>query len=89
MSITAERKQELIEQYKVHPTDKGSAPVQVSILTERIRNITEHLKKNKKDYAGQRGLLTLVGRRTRLLRYLERTDRPAYLGLIQSLGLRK
>ncbi|MEM7165460.1 MAG: 30S ribosomal protein S15 [Planctomycetota bacterium] len=89
MSITGERKQELINEYKVHGTDKGSAPVQVSILTERIRNITEHLKTNKKDYASQRGLLTMVGRRTRLLRYLERTDRPAYLGLIKSLGLRK
>ena len=89
MSITAERKQELIEQYRTHSSDVGSSQVQIAVLTERIRNITEHLKSNKKDYAGQRGLLKMVGRRNTLLRYLANRERPEYLKLIRSLGLRK
>lgn len=89
MSITAERKQELVGQYRRHDTDSGSAHVQIAVLTDRIRNITEHLKRNKKDYASQRGLLKLVGRRNTLLRYLARRNRAQYLELIASLGLRK
>ena len=89
MSITAGRKNELLNEYRVHGTDTGSSQVQIAVLTERIRNITEHLKKNKKDYAGQRGLLRLVGRRNTLLRYLARTNRSEYVELIGSLGLRK
>lgn len=89
MSITAERKQELMKEYGISENDVGSAQVQVAVLTERIRNITEHLKSNKKDYASRRGLLMMVGRRTRLLRYLQRKDRAEYLKLIGALGLRR
>ena len=89
MSITAERKKELIEQYRIGESDCGSPQVQVAVLTERIRNITEHLKANKKDYATQRGLLKLVGRRSTMLRYLARKNRAEYLKLIGALGLRK
>ncbi len=89
MSINAEKKQELIGQYRLSDSDCGSSQVQVSILTERIRNITEHLKRNKKDFSSQRGLLKLVGRRTTLLRYLARRNRAEYRKLISSLGLRK
>lgn len=89
MSITAERKTELIEQFRTSDTDKGSVQVQVAILTERIRNITGHLHTMKKDYACRRGLLVLVGRRKRLLRYLQGRDRSEYLRLIEVLGLRR
>ena len=89
MSITAERKKEVIQEYRINDEDCGSSQVQVAVLTERIRNITEHLKVNKKDYATRRGLLMLVGRRTRLLRYLQRKNRAEYLRLIASLGLRR
>lgn len=89
MSITAERKQEMVQQYRTHESDCGSPQVQVALLSERIRNITEHLKRNKKDFATRRGLLQLVGRRNTLLRYLARKDRAEYLKLIGSLGLRK
>ena len=89
MSITAERKQALIQQYQTSNEDVGSSQVQVAVLTERIRNITEHLKLNKKDFAGQRGLLKLVGRRSTLLRYLGRREPSEYQKLIASLGLRK
>lgn len=89
MSVTAERKQELIQEYKINDKDSGSSAVQIAVLTERIRNLTEHMKRNKKDYASQRGLMKMVGRRNTLLRYIERTNREAYLALIASLGLRK
>ena len=89
MSITAERKAELIQQFKTSDNDRGSAQVQVAILTERIRNITEHLRTMKKDFASRRGLLILVGKRTRLLQYLQRKDRGEYLRLIEALGLRR
>lgn len=90
MSITAARRQELIGKFKVHESDCGSPQVQVAILTERINGITSHLKPpHKKDHSGRRGLMQLVGLRNRLLRYLARIDRPEYLKLIQSLGLRK
>jgi len=89
MSITAERKTALIEEYRTSENDKGSVQVQVAILTERIRNITEHLRVKKKDFACRRGLLVLVGKRTRLLQYLQGKDRPEYLRLIEALGLRR
>ncbi len=89
MSVAAERKQELVRQYRLGDTDCGSSQVQVAILTERIRNITEHLKRNKKDFSTQRGLLKLVGKRSTLLRYLARKSRAEYVKLIGSLGLRK
>ena len=89
MSVAAERKQEIVRQYRLGDTDCGSSQVQVAILTERIRNITEHLKRNKKDFSSQRGLLKLVGKRSTLLRYLARKSRAEYVKLIGSLGLRK
>lgn len=89
MSITASRKQELVEKYRTSESDSGSPQVQIAVLTERITNLTEHLRSHRHDYATRRGLLNMVSRRTRLLKYLARTDRPEYLKLIASLGLRK
>ncbi len=89
MSIAVEEKQKLINDYQRHEGDVGSPEVQVAILTERIREITDHLRRNTHDFAARRGLLMLVGRRNRLLRYLARTDRTAYQQLIKRLGLRK
>ena len=82
-------KLELIDEYKTHDGDTGSPEVQVALLTERIRHLTEHLKKHKKDHASRRGLLMLVGQRTRLLRYLTAKDRSRYQNLIKRLGLRR
>ncbi|MBI2958083.1 MAG: 30S ribosomal protein S15 [Chloroflexi bacterium] len=84
-----ERKQSLIEGNRVHATDSGSAEVQVAILTERIRSLTEHMKAHSKDFHSQRGLLMLIGRRRRLLGYLNRTDVQRYRSLIARLSLRK
>ncbi|MDX1564585.1 MAG: 30S ribosomal protein S15 [Phycisphaeraceae bacterium] len=89
MSVTAERKTELVREYRTSETDTGSSEVQVSLLTERINNLTEHMRRHKHDYHSRRGLIMLVGKRNRLLRYLQRKDRPRYLKLIASLGLRK
>jgi len=89
MSITSERKAELIAQYATQEGDTGSPEVQISILTERILNLTEHLKINKKDFHSQRGLLKLVGKRKKLLEYLKNKDIERYRKLIASLGLRK
>ena len=82
-------KQEVIEEYKTHDGDTGSPEVQVALLTERIRHLTEHLKMHRKDHASRRGLLMLVGQRSRLLRYLTSKDRGRYLNLIRRLGLRR
>lgn len=82
-------KNEIIEEYKTHEGDTGSPEVQVALLTERIRHLTEHLKLHRKDHASRRGLLKLVGQRSRLLRYLGGKDRTRYRGLIQKLGLRR
>jgi small subunit ribosomal protein S15 len=87
--IAAERRQELIAQYRRSAADTGSPEVQVSILTERIRELTEHLRGNKHDFSARRGLLLMVGRRNRLLAYLARTNRDGYQRLIKRLGLRK
>ena len=87
--ITAEKRQALIKEYRRGDNDTGSTEVQVAILTERIKNITEHLKGHKKDHATRRGLLSLVGKRTRLLRYLSRTEPKRYHAVVESLGLRK
>mgnify|MGYP001120370311 CR=1 FL=1 len=87
--IEKARRQEVVEQFRVHPQDSGSPVVQIALLTERIRNLTEHLRKHRKDFASRRGLLKMVGRRTRLLRYLRRTDEERYKGAIAALGLRK
>ncbi|MFW5832759.1 MAG: 30S ribosomal protein S15 [Pseudomonadota bacterium] len=89
MSITAERKQELIKDYATKEGDTGSPEVQVAILTERILNLTEHMKTHKQDFASRRGLLMMVGQRRRLLDYLKRTETQRYTKLIERLGLRK
>ncbi len=89
MSITAERKTQLIKDYQRAETDSGSPEVQVALLTERIGTLTEHLRGHKHDYASRRGLLMMVSKRNRLLRYLARVNRQQYLELIGRLGLRK
>lgn len=89
MSITAERRTALVGEYATAPTDTGSPEVQVALLTERIVNLTDHLKTHAKDFHSRRGLLMLVGRRRRLLDYLRRKDRSRYETLIGRLGLRR
>jgi small subunit ribosomal protein S15 len=89
MAIAAEVKTQLIKDHGRHPTDKGSPEIQIAVLTARIGELTSHLKSNVKDHAGRRGLLMLVGKRNRLLRYLARTNREAYQSTIKRLGLRK
>lgn len=89
MSITKEKKQELIEEHRQSEADVGSAEVQVAILTHRINTLTDHMKSNHKDHASRRGLLGLVSRRRRLLDYMKRTKPEAYQALIQKLGIRK
>ena len=88
MSITAERKQELIGEFQAGNGDTGSPEVQVAILTERISNLTEHLKTHGKDFHSRRGLLMMVGRRRRLLDYMHRHDADRYRSLTQRLKLR-
>lgn len=89
MSITKEKKQEIIEGYSRGANDTGSAEVQIALLTARITELTEHFKAHKKDHASRRGLLMMVSKRTSLLKYLRRTDRKRYLEVIGRLGLRK
>lgn len=89
MSITAERKQQLIEEFATKAGDTGSPEVQVAILSERIRNLTEHLGEHRKDHHSRRGLLIMVGQRRRLLDYLKRKDEARYRALIERLGLRR
>lgn len=89
MSITSERKTEVIGEYATGSGDTGSPEVQVAILSERIRNLTEHLKVHKKDFHSRRGLLIMVGQRRRLLDYLKRKNQPRYETLIGRLGLRR
>jgi small subunit ribosomal protein S15 len=89
MSISAQKKQELIEEFKTSDNDTGSTPVQCAILTERISNLTEHFKGNSHDFHSRRGLLKLVGQRRRLLDYLKRKDYAQYRNLIKRLGIRK
>lgn len=89
MSITAEKKREVIAGNKTHDHDTGSPEVQVAILTERIKNLTEHFKSHPKDHHSRRGLLQLVGQRKRLLNYLRDSDIARYRKLIDKLGLRK
>ena len=89
MSITAERKQELIKEFAVKENDTGSPEVQVAILSERIANLTEHLKTHKKDFHSRRGLLMMVGLRRRLLDYVKRKKVNRYENLIKRLKLRR
>ena len=89
MSITQERKAELITEFGKNDKDSGSAAVQVAILSERIRNLTEHLKSHKKDFGSRRGLLTMVGQRRSLLDYIKAGNQDAYKLLIEKLGLRR
>jgi small subunit ribosomal protein S15 len=89
VSITPEKKRDLIDDYRKHETDTGSPEVQIALLTERIVNLTEHFKVHKKDHHSRRGLLKLVGQRRRLLNYVKRKDVNRYRELIARLGLRK
>ncbi|MDR9403696.1 MAG: 30S ribosomal protein S15 [Halothece sp. Uz-M2-17] len=88
MSLTQEKKQEIINDYQVHETDTGSTEVQIAILTKRITRLTEHLKFNDKDHSSRRGLLKLIGHRRSLLSYLQKEDQQRYQDLIQRLGIR-
>ncbi|MBQ3546114.1 MAG: 30S ribosomal protein S15 [Lachnospiraceae bacterium] len=87
--ISKEKKTEIIEKYGRQPGDTGSPEVQIAILTERIRELTEHLKVHQKDHHSRRGLLKLVGQRRGLLAYLKKTDLEGYRALIEKLGIRK
>ena len=89
MPLTQERKQTLISDYQVHETDTGSADVQVAMLSDRINQLTTHLKANKKDHASRRGLLKMIGRRKRLLAYIQKQDYSRYQALIARLGIRR
>jgi len=89
MSITPERKQQLVVEYATVQGDTGSPEIQVAILSERIRNLTEHLKEHKKDFHSRRGLLIMVGQRRRMLDYLKAKNTSRYETLIGRLGLRK
>ena len=89
MTTTTVKKNDLIMKYRRHPKDTGTTSVQIALLTERIRDISDHLKSQKKDYASQVGLLKLVGQRRRLLDYLKRTDFSEYGKLLKQLDLRK
>ncbi|HUB94099.1 MAG TPA: 30S ribosomal protein S15 [Verrucomicrobiae bacterium] len=87
--ISAEKKTNIVKDLQKSKSDTGSASVQIGIFTERIKELTEHLRTNKKDFAARRGLLQLVGKRKRLLQYVAAQDGQAYLDLIQKLGIRR
>jgi small subunit ribosomal protein S15 len=89
MSITATKKKQIVQDYKVHDKDTGSPEVQIALLTTRIEQLRQHFDSHKKDHSSRRGLLKLVSRRNQLLKYLTREDRTRYQQVIQRLGLRK
>jgi len=89
LALTKERKQEIIEQFKIHEADTGSPEVQIAILTERIKDLTEHLKTHPKDFHSRRGLFLMVGQRRRLLNYLKKYHVDRYYAVLEKLGLRK
>ncbi|GBD46786.1 30S ribosomal protein S15 [Thermoleophilum album] len=89
MTLTSERKREIVERFGRNPHDTGSPEVQIALLTERINHLTEHLRTHRKDHHSRRGLLMLVGKRRRLLRYLESRDVDRYRKIIGELGLRR
>jgi small subunit ribosomal protein S15 len=86
--LSSEQKREIAAEYKHHPTDTGSAEVQVALLTARINQLTDHLKTNRRDHHSRRGLFVMIGKRRRLLSYLSTRDAQRYKSLIQRLGLR-
>jgi small subunit ribosomal protein S15 len=89
MTLTQERKAEIVKRFGANEADTGNTRVQVALLTERITGLTEHLRSHKHDHHSRRGLLMLVGQRRRLLNYLQRSDLEAYRGLVKDLGLRR
>jgi small subunit ribosomal protein S15 len=88
MALLQERKHEIISDYQLHETDTGSADVQVAMLTARISQLSEHLRRNKKDHSSRRGLLKIIGQRKRLLSYIAKQDKQRYRDLIERLGIR-
>ncbi len=88
MGLTTEKKRELVQTYGENEVDTGSVPVQIALLTARVKELTAHLNVHKKDFSAQRGLRKMVGQRRRLLKYLKRQDFQAYKELIQKLGIR-
>jgi small subunit ribosomal protein S15 len=89
MTVTAERKQELVARFGKGEADTGTPEVQIALMTERINDLTEHLRTHSRDHHSRRGLLMLVGRRRRLLQYLQRSDVERYRTIVQELGLRR
>ncbi|MFA6216363.1 MAG: 30S ribosomal protein S15 [Candidatus Omnitrophota bacterium] len=89
MALVKDNKQKIIETYKMHTRDTGSAEVQIALLTERINLLSDHFKNHKKDFHSRRGLLSMVGKRRRLLAYLKKKDNAKYQGLLEKLNLRK
>lgn len=89
MAIAAERKKEIVQEYAQEEGDTGSPEVQIALLSEHIKNLTEHLKQHKKDFTSRRGLLMMVGTRSKLLKYLRRRDPARYRSIIERLGLRR
>lgn len=89
MTLTTERKQELVEKFGSGTADTGRTEVQIALLTERINQLTDHLREHRKDHHSRRGLLMMVGHRRRLLNYLQRSDVERYRSLVRELGLRK
>jgi len=88
MALLQERKEELLSAYQIHPTDTGSSPVQVAMLTEKINQLSGHLKTHPKDFSSRRSLLKMIGQRKRLLAYIRQEDQNSYKELIQRLGVR-
>ena len=89
MVLPKETRQQLIQEHRVHDSDTGSAEVQIALLTEDIKLLTEHMKRHRKDFHSRQGLLKKVNRRAKLLRYLSRTDFERYTRIVQKLGLRR
>ena len=89
MTVTIEAKQEVIDKFKRHESDTGSPEVQIALLTARIQHLTEHLQEHRKDHHSRRGLLLMVGKRRRLLKYLQNTDLDRYRKVLSELGLRR
>jgi small subunit ribosomal protein S15 len=89
LSLARDKKERLIQEFRMHDSDTGSAEIQIALLTERINHLTEHLKSHSKDFSSRRGLLKLVGKRRRLLDYLKDNDLDAYRKIVEELGLRK